>query len=298
VSQATHLSAQFRSIELSRLFRDANSFIASSREAIERSAAHIYISALPFAPKDSLICQIFAPLCTGLVSVDTYGIDRHAGWLVMTLSGHEDHVYSVAYSPDGQYIGSGFFDGLIRIWETRTGDEAMSPLRSGDGGVYSIAFSPNGKNIASGTQFGVVCIWNLDTGPAAPRKLISHSNMIRSVAYSPDGLRLASASTDGTTRLWETATGQQIKVFDVPELFYVSVAFSPDGQFLVSNSDDHAIQLRDGTTCESVHQQLRGHTRDSTGFSFSPDSAILASSSADTDIRLWDLRSGACISTL
>ena len=114
-NEVAHPSSQAHSTELSLLFRDANSFIASSREAIERSASHIYISALPFTPKDSLIYQTYFLLCTGLVSVDTHGIDRHAGWLVMTLTGHESSVHSVAYSPVGQLLGSGSADGSVRI---------------------------------------------------------------------------------------------------------------------------------------------------------------------------------------
>jgi len=40
---------------LAQFLRDAHSFVASSHEAIERSAPHIYISALPFADRNSLV---------------------------------------------------------------------------------------------------------------------------------------------------------------------------------------------------------------------------------------------------
>jgi len=134
---------------VARFLRDANAFVASSHAAISRSAPHIYISALPFAAKDCLIYQKFSSLFTGLVSIEVLGIDRHGGCLVATLTGHEDGVSSVAYSPDGRLLASGSFDGTVRIWDTQTCEEAIAPLRNNDGRISSVAFSPNGLLIIS-----------------------------------------------------------------------------------------------------------------------------------------------------
>ena len=72
--------------ELARFLRDANSFVASSHQAIARSAPHIYISALPFADKHSLVYEEFAPKCSGLISVSIISIPHHAGKLVTVTS--------------------------------------------------------------------------------------------------------------------------------------------------------------------------------------------------------------------
>jgi len=121
---------QIKTPIISQFLRDANTFVASSHAAIRKSAPHIYISALPFAAKGSLVYRDFTPLCTGIVSVKTSGTDNQGDRLVATLTGHEDEVNSVDYSPDGQYLASGSLDGTVRIWDTRTGEEAMAPLRS------------------------------------------------------------------------------------------------------------------------------------------------------------------------
>jgi len=98
--------------------------------------------------KESLIYQDFAPLCTGLIEVRVFGIEHHAGQLVMSLTGHEDGVNAVSYSPDGRLIGSGSNDGTVRIWDIRTSEEAMSPLRNGDGAVFSVDFlQENGDDL-------------------------------------------------------------------------------------------------------------------------------------------------------
>ena len=43
-----------------------------------------------------------------------------------TLTGHEDKVYSVHFSPNGNLVASGSFDDLVKIWDTETGAEVSS----------------------------------------------------------------------------------------------------------------------------------------------------------------------------
>jgi len=85
---------QVNSQKLVQFLRDANSFVVSSHAAIARSAPHIYLSAVPFASKDSLVFLDFESLCAGVVSVETSGTDHHASRLAMTLTGHEGSVTS------------------------------------------------------------------------------------------------------------------------------------------------------------------------------------------------------------
>jgi len=78
---------QVKDPALSQFLRDVNSFVASSREAIERSPPHIYLSALPFANKNSLFYQDLAPGYTGSIAVEIFGIGQHGGSTLMTLAG-------------------------------------------------------------------------------------------------------------------------------------------------------------------------------------------------------------------
>ena len=42
---------------------------------------------------------------------------------VCTLTGHSNHVRSVAYSPDGKHIVSGSYDSTVKVWDSQTGTE-------------------------------------------------------------------------------------------------------------------------------------------------------------------------------
>jgi WD40 repeat protein len=72
--------------------------------------------------------------------------------------GQEKNVTSVAFSPDGQYIVSGGYDGTVRIWDLE-GNSIGEPLKGHEKVVTSVAFSSNGQFIFSGSDDGTVRIW-------------------------------------------------------------------------------------------------------------------------------------------
>jgi len=244
-------------LKLARFLRDAHSFVTSSHDAIERSAPHIYLSALPFADKNSLVYKEFFPQCTGLITVDAIGIGQHSRSAIMTLTGHDSAVRSVSYSFDGRILASGSDDDTVRIWDTLTGEESMSPMRSGDGAVLSVDFARNSKWVASGTKAGTVCIWTVTPGLTCLRKLSgNHSEPVRSVVFSQDSSRLASASTDKTIRLWNPETGQKLAVLSGHTEAVTGVAFSPDGEILVSSSYDRSIRLWNSSTAQAAREPI------------------------------------------
>jgi len=287
---------QVRLAELSRFLRDANAFVASSRKAIERSAPHIYLSALPFAAKNSLIYTTFSSLITGVVSVQTLGIDRHGQRLVMALTGHQGEVTSVAYTLDGRLV-SGSHDGTIRVWDTRTGDESMS-LLCGDKSVTCVAVGPPGTRLAAGTDTGALYIWSLEALQHPPLRLSGHSEAVFSIAFSPDGCLIASASRDKTVHLWAVETGQQSAVLTGHNSAVRTVAFSPDGEILASGSEDETLRLWTNITGKPAQAHILDQEAGLSSVCFSPNGAKLAAGLSNGTIRLWDVMTKTNTDTL
>jgi len=229
------IELQVKSQEVAQFLRDANSFVVSSHAAIARSAPHIYVSAVPFASKDSLVYLDFAPLCTAVISVETFGTDHHASRLVMTLTGHEAAVTSITYSPSGDLLAAGLKNGTVHIWDTRTGEEVVSPMKSGNGAVYSVAFTPDGQRLASGTDGDVVSVWNVATGRLDLQRPPVDSDWIELLAFSPNGKLVASYSGYKIVYLWNVETGQ---IVSTPAHGYdhISLSFSSDGTILALRS--------------------------------------------------------------
>ncbi|KAE9386243.1 WD40 repeat-like protein [Gymnopus androsaceus JB14] len=75
------------------------------------------------------------------------------------LHGHDDTVFSVAFSPDGTRIVSGSSDGTVRIWDANTGAQIGDPLHGHDDTVFSMALG----------------IWDTTTGV----QLQGHDHLVR-----------------------------------------------------------------------------------------------------------------------
>ena len=228
------IALQMKSQKVAQFLHDANSFVASSLVSITRSAPHIYISAVPFVSKDSLIYQDFAPLCTGVISVEISGTDHHASRLVMTLTGHDGRVASIAYSPFRDLLAAGLDNGTVHIWDTRTGEEMVSPIRSGDTAVHSVAFAPDGQCLTSGTENGAVSVWDVATGRLHLQRPQPHSKSIDFLVFSPDGKLVASSSCE-TVGLWNMEMDQIVSAVSY-RYDTISLSFSPDGTVLTLRS--------------------------------------------------------------
>jgi len=287
---------QVRSTELTRFLRDCNAFVASSLESIQRSAPHIYLSALPFAAKSSLVYQLFSSNCTGNISVRTFGIDRHDGRLVMTLTGHTGSVTSVAYLPDGRLV-SGSDDDTVRIWDTRTGDEITPSLNAGDS-VHSVAVSPTGKHLAAGTTKGHVCIWNLQYPLQPPLRMLEHSDLVKSVIFSADGCWVASASWDNRVCLCVAETGQLISVMSDHVEKVTSIAFSPGGDILASGSEDKTVRLWDCRSGEPSGARVLNHEVRVQTICFSVDGTKIFAGLQDSTIQCWEMGTQIVIAKL
>jgi WD40 repeat protein len=222
-------------------------------------------------------------------------------YLTTFLRGHDDWVFSVAFSPDRQVLASGSADGKIILWDVNTYQPLGSPLMAHKDWVRSVAFSRNGQMLASGSADGTIILWDVSTGQAFGPPLTGHTSFVTDVVFSPDDQVLASSSADGTVIMWDVTTRQPLG----PPLtghtsFVLSVVFSPDGQILASGGADKRIILWDISTYETdtkhpLAHALTGHLGTVSSLAFSPDTRegtgnqILASGSEDQTIILWDV---------
>ena len=75
--------------------------------------------------------------------------DRQNGEVAL-LTEHTDKVLSVAFSPDGNTIATGRYDGTIRLWDTET--EEPKTILTGDGDMnpaWDVRFRSDGNTIVS-----------------------------------------------------------------------------------------------------------------------------------------------------
>lgn len=198
---------------------------------------------------------------------------------------------SVAFSPDGEMLAAGSYDGTIFLWDVRTG-ERLRTLEEHPVEVWSVAFSPDGRTLASGSEDGAVTMWDAQTGEHL-RTLLGHPDGVRSVVFSPDGRWLASGSRDGTVVLWDAATGEAFDTLCGPTVGHgvSSLAFNPSGSRLAIGRADGTTQLQDPRT-GSVIRTLAGHGVAVASVAFSPDGRMLVAGMEDSTATMWNATTG------
>ncbi|CAG7853840.1 Ribosome assembly protein 4 {ECO:0000303/PubMed:16221974} AltName: Full=Notchless protein homolog 1 {ECO:0000250/UniProtKB:Q9VPR4}; AltName: Full=Ribosome biogenesis factor RSA4 {ECO:0000303/PubMed:19737519} [Serendipita indica DSM 11827] len=270
-------------------------FIIVFSVPIQESAPHIYISALPFTPTNSILHIEGAKMYSNTLCV-TEGLEEMYPGLPSRLRGHEGEVRAVGFSPDGSQIVSGSSDNTIRLWDAATGQAVGEPLRGHEGVVNAVGFSPDGSQIASGSYDNTIRLWDAVTGRAVGEPLRGHEGWVNAVGFSPDGSQIVSGSSDNTIRLWDAATGQAVGgPLRGHDDWVNAVGFSPDGSQIVSGSSDNTIRLWDAATGQAVGEPLRGHEGGVSAVGFSPDGSQIVSGSWDKTIRLWDAATGQAV---
>ncbi|KAF9097458.1 hypothetical protein BGX29_008066, partial [Mortierella sp. GBA35] len=243
---------------------------------------------------DRIKCIDISPDCSRIVTGRDDGTiqlwETLPGRQGAIITGHTDFVWDVKFSPCGNRIASASANCTVRLWCVQTG----TPLRVLGGQthhVQSLAFSPNGHQLIFGSG-NIVQTWNTQTGEPG-FSLRGHTNKVNEVAYSPNALQVASCSNDLTVRLWCSRTGEQLHAMTL--LMTVSrLAYSPDGQHLISGSFGGGLSY--WNTQSGAHDsRLAAITYRIYAYSFSPDGKLIATSTMDNMLRLWDIGSGGCV---
>jgi WD40 repeat protein len=190
------------------------------------------------------------------------------------LLGHTSGTWALAFSPDGEQLGSGGWDNKGVIWDAKKG-KALYELRGHTGRVTGVAYSPH-----EDTTMRVV----------------------------------ATAAFDGTVRTWEPETGDPLFTYAVPTAVAPltglnGIAFAPDGSSMTV-AGDSGLATTFSVPPDRGHQgrlacelkPTRAKRDPTTGkkddlskvlaVAYSPDSRYVATAHSDGLVRLWDLALG------
>jgi len=212
------------------------------------------------------------------------------------LTGHNDLVLRLKFSPDGKLLVSEDYKKSTRLWNVSAKAEVPQSKDHFDGIQCPVAFSPDNTMLASLAGDNIRLL-DVATGKETRRWGSQQEGVRHSLAFSPDGKWLVS-STHREVRVWLVATGELLQRFAINEAF-LSPVFSPTGRILaVEEFGSHRggegaeyrsdIHLWDWQNAQKIRtiELPQGAAR---SMAFSRDCRVLATGGVDATILLWDL---------
>jgi WD40 repeat protein len=87
--------------------------------------------------------------------------DEDSKGMVIIGHGYDQYIKALAFSPDGDWLASGGWDGFVKLLEVSTGRQALKLITGG--GVESVAFSPDSQLLATGNH-NTITVWRFPSG--------------------------------------------------------------------------------------------------------------------------------------
>ncbi|XP_013972244.1 WD repeat and SOCS box-containing protein 1 isoform X2 [Vulpes vulpes] len=189
-------------------------------------------------------------LATGLNNGRIKIWDVYTGNMMKVLRGHQNWVYSCAFSPDSSMLCSVGASKAVFLWNM----DKYTMIRKLEGHHHDVVacdFSPDGALLATASYDTRVYIWDPHNGDILmefghlfppPTPIFAggaNDRWVRSVSFSHDGLHVASLADDKMVRFWRIDEDYPVQV--APLSNGLCCAFSTDGSVLAAGTHDGSV---------------------------------------------------------
>lgn len=222
------------------------------------------------------------------------------------LGEHGSFVNCLAFTWDSRRLVSGGEDGIVRIWDIKSG-KVLDSLRAHVKPVTSLALSPDGILMATvssplegvNDSGGEVKLWNLENQKELIR-FTAHKAYISGVAFSADGKSLITCSYDKTVKVWDTSNGKEKATLNKHKEPVSVVKFSRDGKYFATGAWDRNVVIWDAETLKE-RLALDGHKVIIWSLAFSSDGKTIATGGGESfgiapapvsELKLWSAGTG------
>ena len=210
------------------------------------------------------------------------------------------HSHHATLSTDGSMLATDSNEDVI-IWDTLTG-KRKSLLTGFTDGLFSLSFSQD-ASVIFGNSKAERMIWETKTGKLMNKKTFGMDEMFSHIVpyenkktYSPDGTTLAIRIKDGKIELWDTITRKRKLKLEKHANQVRAFTFSSDGSMLVIATNEE-FEMWDTDAGKRIATYPKPGINPSV-LAISKDGRMLAGGEREGRVNLWDINTGAHISSM
>ena len=203
-------------------------------------------------------------------------------------------ISSISFSPDGKLMASAYMlqetaeGSKVTVWDLNTGNELIT-FHAHDDRITTIHFSPDSQIIASASWDNTVKLWNLQGEELAVLGGDNgYTDPVTDVSFAPNTEMLVSSSYDNTIKLW-TFDGELLHTLKGHTSTVTDIDFNAAGDQLIAASADQTLTVWSvNPTVPTDSHLLTSLESDGAiqSISWSPDSSLVASATADNAVLL------------
>jgi hypothetical protein len=240
--------------------------------------------------------------------------------LVKRIYTRAERAYAMAFLPDGKLAVAGGRpgqEGDVRVYDitakgkTEDGVEILDGVNDKkvlvkhlfdvEDSVLCLAVSPDGKTLAAGGCDRAVRVFDLSEGldkAKLTQTVENHADWVLGCTLTADGKYLVTAGRDKTAKVWDLKEKQSVVTFPEHQNIVYGVAVKADGSSGFSVGADRNIRTWKPNGEGKQVRSVGGHGDEVFKIVASPKDPMLATSSADKTVRLWNLDTLAATKTL
>ncbi|KAJ2375982.1 hypothetical protein IW150_002242 [Coemansia sp. RSA 2607] len=201
--------------------------------------------------------------------------------LQINLQGHDDEVWYVAFSPDGQYLASASRDKTCILWSTKD-YSIVHKLVGHDGEVSYLEWSPDSSMIVSASNDKTIRLWDVATGHC--KDIYTGHEETASSCKWLDNERFITGSLDQKIIIWST-NGLMVKQISSPRVHDMVV--SVESSLLLAADNNSSVHIYDLSTLTFLYKLEEPTTIMS--LALSSNSRYCLTELRTGSLHMWDL---------
>uniref|UniRef100_A0A4W3J1V9 WD repeat domain 31 n=1 Tax=Callorhinchus milii TaxID=7868 RepID=A0A4W3J1V9_CALMI len=218
---------------------------------------------------------------------------------------HERDVTKVACVFQSNRIFSASRDKTALMWDAESKGGPLQEFTGHELVVTGLAVSPDGLLLCTGSRDNTMCMWDVQTGHCLHNSSISR-NLVTHVCWVPGESLVVQTSEDKMMRLWDSRELHVAHTFPVKQHIQTHCDTSAEGRYCVTSSNGFGSEGCEATLWDLRQTKdkvcdYRGHQQSTAACIFLPSGStsvpLVATSSHDCTVKLWNRDTAACVSS-